>query len=169
VFRLWRLNQESSVVCHFDDRRRNLTNETLNMKFKYTIKKTLEIQNDVLEEKIIKYLTKKSYRITERGSGYIIFIEDEFSDRRISKYDFHTRIGEGKFVFNYSTNHETNLELIYLTSISYYAVLVMLVCAFGIYTNNIMMPVVFSFTFSLPILFKIFYLNNRVFEEIMEC
>lgn len=139
------------------------------MKFKYKIKKTLNVQTDVLEEKISRYLTKNSYRITERGLEYIIFVEDEFSDRRKSRSDFHTRIGEGKFVFKYSADHETNVELIYLTSVSYFAVLVMLVCAFGIYTNNIVMPIVFSFALTLPILYKIFYLNDRVFKEIMEC
>nr|WP_068893334.1 hypothetical protein [Pedobacter panaciterrae] len=83
--------------------------------------------------------------------------------------DFHTRIGEGKFVYNCSVDNETTVELIYLTSVSYFAVLVMLVCAFGIYTNNIVMPIVFSFALTLPILYKIFYLNEHVFKEIMEC
>ncbi|WP_184550907.1 hypothetical protein [Mucilaginibacter sp. FT3.2] len=139
------------------------------MKFKYKIKKTFNTQTEVLEEKISIYLRKNSYRITERGLGYIIFVEDEFSDRRKSRSDFHTRIGEGKFAFNYSADHETKVELIYLTSVSYYAVLVMLVCAFGIYTNNIVMPIVFSLALTLPILYKIFYLNEHVFKEIMEC
>ncbi|MBB6237000.1 hypothetical protein HDC90_001617 [Pedobacter sp. AK013] len=141
--------------------------EAIDMKFKYKIKKTLQIEADLLEEKINRYLIKNSYRITERGLGYIIFVEDEFSDRRRSKSDFHTRIGEGKFVFN-SINHETIVELIYLTSVSYFVVLVMLVCAFGIYTNNIVMPILSSFALTLPILFKIFYLNEHVFKEIME-
>ncbi|TKC60134.1 hypothetical protein FBD94_14555 [Pedobacter hiemivivus] len=139
------------------------------MKFKYKIKRILKVRADVLEEKITTYLIKNSYRITERGSGYIIFVEDEFSDRRKSRYDFHTRIGEGKFVFNCSSDSETTVELIYLTSLSYYAFLVMLVCGFGIYTNNIIMPIVFSLALTTPILCKIFYLNERVFKEIMEC
>lgn len=139
------------------------------MKFKYKIKKILKVRADVLEEKISTYLTKNFYRITERGLGYIIFVEDEFIDRRKSRSDFHKRIGEGKFVFNYSDDHETSVELIYLTSVSYFAVLVMLVCSFGIYTNNIIMPIVFSVALTTPILYKIFYLNENVFKEILEC
>lgn len=139
------------------------------MKFKYKIKETLSLRADVLEEKISIYLRENSYRIVERGSGYIIFVEDEFSDRRKSRYDFNTRIGEGKFVFSNSVDHETYVELIYLTSLSYFAFLVILVCAFGIYTNDIIMPVVFSFALMIPILHKILYLNGHVFKEIMEC
>jgi hypothetical protein len=115
------------------------------------------------------YLAKNAYRIIERGIGYIIFVEDEFSDRRKSKYDFNTRIGEGKFVFNSSVDNETSVELIYLTSLSYFAFLVMLVCAFGIYTNTIIMSIVTSLALTIPILCKIGYLNMNVFKEIMEC
>lgn len=139
------------------------------MKFKYKIKRVLKIRADVLEEKNNSYLTKNSYRIIERGLGYIIFVEDEFSNRRKFRSDFHTRIGEGKFVFNHSVDHETSVELIYLTSVSYFAFLIMLVCAFGIYTNNIVMPIVFSLALTIPIVCKIFYLNERVFKEILEC
>jgi hypothetical protein len=139
------------------------------MKFKYKIKKKLKIQADVLEEKINKYLIKNSYRITERGLGYIIFVEDEFSDRRKARSDFHTRIGDGKFVFSYLTDHETSVELIYLTSVSYFAVFVMLACAFGIYTDNLVMPIVVSFALTLPVLYKIFYMNEHVFKDVMEC
>ena len=139
------------------------------MKFKYKIKKTLKIQAEVLEEQISRYLTKNSYRITERGLGYIIFVEDEFSDRRKSRSDFHTRIEEGKFVINHSSDHETNVELVYFTSFSFVAVLIMLVCAFGFYTNNVVMPIVFSLVLTLPMLFKILYLKEHIFKEIMEC
>jgi len=138
------------------------------MKFKYKIKRTLHIRAEVLEEKISTYLNKNSYRITERGPGYIIFMEDEFSDRKKSRSDFHNRIGEGKFVFNNSVDQETSAELIYLTSVSYYMFLVMLFCAFGIYTNTIVMSIVSSFALAIPILYKILYLNVHVFEEIME-
>ena len=138
------------------------------MKFKYKIKKTLNIRSEVLEEKIRTYLTKSSYRITEIGPGYIIFIEDEFSDRKKSRSDFHNRIGEGKFLFNNSADGETSAELIYLTSVSYYVFLVMVVSAFGIYTNTITMSVVSSFALAIPFLYKILYLNVHVFEEIME-
>lgn len=139
------------------------------MKFKYKVERSLKMQVDILEEKINIYLTKNSYRITERGSGYIIFVEDEYSDRRKFRSDFHTRIGEGKFVFNCMPDHETSVELIYLTSVWYYVILVMLVSAFGIYTNNIIMPMVFSLVLTIPVLYKIFYINEHVFKDIMEC
>jgi len=139
------------------------------MKFKYKIKRTLQTQPGVLEEKVTTYLIKNSYRITEKGPGYIIFIEDEFSDRRRARSDFHTRIGEGKFIFNNVINDETSVELIYLTSVSYYVVLVILACAFGVYTSTLIMPIVFSIALAMPILYRIFYLNSHVFNEIMEC
>lgn len=139
------------------------------MKFKYKIKTIVKTKADVLERKIDNYLIKNSYRITERGLGYVIFVEDEFSDRRKSRSDFYTRIGEGKFVFSYLDDHETSIELIYLTSVSYYIVLVMLVCAFGVYTNTIIISIVTSLLLTTPFLYKIGYLNMNVFKEIMEC
>lgn len=139
------------------------------MKIKLKIKEILKIQPDVLEEKINTYLIQNSYRIVEKGSGYIIFIDDEFSDRRRSRSDFHTRIGEGKFQFNYSAEQETAVELIYLTPTSHYIFLVMLFSAFGIYVGNFIMPIVISLFLTLPILWRIFYLNEHVFNEIMQC
>ena len=62
---------------------------------KCKIKETFNIPPDVLEEKIVMYLKKNAYRITEKGLGYIIFTEDEYSERRIARSDFHTKIGEG--------------------------------------------------------------------------
>jgi hypothetical protein len=143
--------------------------EVLNLKLKNNIKITLKMRPDALEEKINTYLVKNSYRITERGQGYIIFVEDQFSDRRKSKSDSLTRIGEGKFKFAPTAEGETNVELIYFTSISSYIFIVMLVSAFGIYTNNIIMPIIFSIVFTTPILFRIFYLDGHVFKEIMQC
>ena len=139
------------------------------MNLKYKIKATLAVRFGVLEEKIDTYLQNNSYRITERGQGYIIFAEDEFSDRRKSRYDFHNRIGEGKFVFKYLTDEETSVELIFLTSLSYYMFLVLALFAFGIYLNTIIMPIVMSTALTLPILLKIFYLNEHLFNEIMDC
>ncbi len=139
------------------------------MKFKYKIKKELKITPEVLENKINTYLLNNYYRIVERGSGYMIFTEDEFSNRRRSRSDFHTRIGEGKFIFDKKTDGGICVELIYFTSISYYIIIVMLGCAFGIYTKNIIMPVVFSIALTMPILYKILYLNEHVFKEILEC
>lgn len=138
------------------------------MKFKYKIKKVLKGTPKALEHKINAYLLNNFYRITERGTGYIIFTEDEFSNRKRSRSDFHTRIGEGKFLFGEATDDGICVELIYFTSISYYVVIVMLVCAFGIYTKNIIMPIVFSIVLAMPILYKVIYLNERVFKEIQE-
>jgi len=139
------------------------------MNFKYKIKETLQVRFEALEEKIETYLKNNSYRITARGNGYIIFVEDEFSDRRRARSDFHKRIGEGKFVFKYLTDDETSLELIYLTSFSYYMFLVMCVSAFGIYLNTVIMPIVMSMALALPFLLKIGYLNAHVFDEVMQC
>lgn len=138
------------------------------MKVKFSIKREIQLQPNVLEEKIDGYLKSNFYRVTERGSGYIIFVEDEFSDRRKSRSDFHTRIGGGKFEFNNSVENETSVQLIYFTSLSYYVFLVMLFSAFGIYTNNIIMPIVFSIVLTAPILYRAYYLNMYVFKEIME-
>ncbi|MEJ2881847.1 hypothetical protein [Pedobacter sp. GR22-6] len=139
------------------------------MKFKYKIKKSLKIDPKVLEEKINTYLLNNHYRIVERAPGYIIFMEDEFSNRRQSRSDFHNRIGEGKFIFTEKTDDGIYLELIYLTSLSYYIVTVMLVTTFGVYTNNIIMPIVISLALTTPILYKIIKVNERVFKEILEC
>ncbi|SDE45732.1 hypothetical protein SAMN05216464_106210 [Mucilaginibacter pineti] len=139
------------------------------MKIKRHIQKETPIELDVVEEKIEKYLKKNFYRITERGPGFVIFIEDELSNRKRSRSDYHTRIGEGKFVFDYSADQDTIVELIYLTDISYNVFLATLVCAFGIYVNHIVMPIVMSLALTLPVFFKIIYLNGHVFEEILEC
>ena len=139
------------------------------MKFKLKIEKVINIQPDVLEKKIETYLTNNFYRITERGLGYIIFTEDEFSNRKRSRSDFRTRIGNGKFIFGENIGDEIRVELIYFTSISDYIVIVMLVCAFGIYIKNIVMPIVFSIVLAIPILVKIPYLNEHVFKELLEC
>ncbi|MCD0487348.1 hypothetical protein LPB86_03850 [Pedobacter sp. MC2016-14] len=142
--------------------------EDIDMNLKYKVKETLEVRFEVLEGKIDTYLNNNSYRITERGQGYIIFAEDEFSDRSKSRYDFHKRIGEGKFVFKYLTDEETSVELIYLTSLSYYMFLVLSLSAFGIYLNTIIMPIVMSTALTLPFILKFFYLNEHVFDEIMD-
>ncbi|MBO9675176.1 MAG: hypothetical protein J7577_17145 [Sphingobacteriaceae bacterium] len=137
------------------------------MKYKYKIKRTLKIQVDLLERKIEAYLANNGYRIIERGPGYITFTENKFSDRKKSRYDFHTRIGEGKFIFKSSSETETYAELIYFTSMVEYMIIVMLVCLFGIYARNIIMPIIFSIFLTLPLLFKIVYQNEHVFEEIV--
>ena len=139
------------------------------MKFKYKIRRTIKIRSEVLEEKIDNYLSMNSYRIIERGKDYFIFVEDDFSNRKKRRSDFHTRIGEGKFIFNNTNDNETNVELIFFTSLNTYIVIVFLACGFGIYVNNLVMPTVFTLAFAIPILYKILYLNERVFEDIIKC
>lgn len=137
------------------------------MKIKLKIKERMQINSEILEEKINIYLKKNFYRIIEKGPGFVIFIDDEYSDRKRPRSDYHTRIGEGKFEFN-STGQETILKLIYFTPVLYPSFLMMLFVATGMYIKSLM-PIFFSFAFSLPILYKIYYMNEHVFNEILEC
>lgn len=137
------------------------------MKIKLSIKRQVQLEPNVLEEKIDKYLKKNFYRVIERGAGFVIFIDDEYSDRKTFKSDYHTRIGEGKFEFH-STDQETSVKLIYLTSVLYPIFLMMLFAGAGMYTKSFT-PILFSFAFALPIAYKIYYLNQHVFNEILEC
>ena len=136
------------------------------MKIKFSIRRRVEMEPTVLEEKIDEYLKKNFYRITDRGPGFIIFIDDEYSDRKRFRSDFHTRIGEGKFEFH-SVDQGIVIRLIYLTPVLYPIFLMMLFVAFGIYDNSLM-PIFFSSAFSLPIIYKIYYLNEHVFNEVLE-
>jgi hypothetical protein len=138
------------------------------MKLKLNIKKEVELQPDALEEKINIYLKKNFYRVIERGPGFIIFKDDEYSDRRRSSSDHYTRLEEGKFIFH-PNDQGTSAKLIYFTSILYPAFLMMLLIAFGLYVKTSVMPIVFSFVFALPVLFKIYYLQGNVFHEILQC
>jgi len=63
------------------------------MKIKISINKHVQLQPDVLEEKINRYLKQNFYRVIERGPGFVIFIDDEYSDRKRFRSDYHTRIG----------------------------------------------------------------------------
>ncbi|WP_313157716.1 hypothetical protein [Sphingobacterium multivorum] len=137
------------------------------MNFEYKIKRNLDISLIELENKICTYLRNNSYKISKKGNGYITFVEDELSNRRRSRSDFHTRIGEGKFIFREESVGNIQAELNYLTSINYYLFLVGLTLVFGIYTRNIIMPIIFSLVLATPILFKIFYLNEHVFDEVL--
>lgn len=139
------------------------------MKFKYKIKRTLNISPEVFGKKATAYLVHNSYRIIEKGAGYIIFIEDDFSDRRKSSSDFHKRIGEGKLSFRESHEGGTSVELIFLTSVVYYVVFSMIIFSFGIYIDVFIMPIVFSILLTIPILKEIMHLNEHVFKDIMEC
>lgn len=53
------------------------------MEVKLNIKRKLQLEPSVLEEKIYNYLKTNSCHIIERGSGYVIFIDDKFSNRRM--------------------------------------------------------------------------------------
>ena len=136
------------------------------MKIKLDIKTKFELPEATLEQKVSEYLKNNFYRITDRGPGYIIFIDDEFSDRKTYRSDYHTRIGEGKFEFH-SSGEFTVIRLIYLTQVLYPMFLIMVFAAFGIYTKSIV-PIIFSFAFILPILYKMYYLKEHVFKEIAE-
>lgn len=138
-------------------------------KVKLKIKKQLPLPIEVLEEKINSYLGKNFYKIVARGPGYVAFIDDEYSDRKRYRSDYHTRIGEGKFVFSYSTNNETSVELIYLTPVSFYVVVVSLAWILGIWGESIFIPIIYSLFLALPILLKVFWMNEYVFNEIEEC
>ena len=59
------------------------------MKLKLSIQRQVELQPDILEEKINTYLKKNFYRVTERGLGFVIFIDDEYSDRKRPRSDYH--------------------------------------------------------------------------------
>ena len=139
------------------------------MNYKYKVKRELKVPIDVLEERINCYLIKKAYKITEKGPGYLIFTEEEFSDRRRTRSDFHTRIGNGKFVFKSTGDDGTSLEFIHLTPLFEFFVLVILVNIGGFYLKTFIMPTVMSLFLTIPILYRIIYLNEHVFKEIMVC
>lgn len=138
------------------------------MNIKQKITETITIGRDALERKIELYLYNKSYRIIEKGNGYIIFDEDKFSDRVGKRSDFYTRIGEGKFIFEEINNEEIRLELIYFTSVSQYLFIVIAYSVFGIYVKDITMPIVISIVSLIPFFIRIGYLNTNVFKGILD-
>ncbi|MBD1363810.1 hypothetical protein IDJ77_08300 [Mucilaginibacter sp. ZT4R22] len=137
------------------------------MNIKSKIKENFNIELDALELKINHYLASHFYRILEKGSDYIIFVDDEFSDRKRTRSDFHSRIGRGMFKFGQLTDRESYLELTYFTSLSHFIIMFFLFSAFCVYTNNFIMPIFISIGLTLPILIRIFHLNKHVFEEVM--
>ena len=137
------------------------------MKLKLKIQKEVQLTPEVVEEKINTYLRNNFYRTVERGQGFVIFIEDEYSDRKHFQSDYHTRIGEGKFEF-YVNHQGTAIKLICLTEVLYPIFVMTLFAAFGAYIKSFA-PILASFAFSLPIIFKIYYLKAHVFSEIFEC
>lgn len=137
------------------------------MKIKRRIQKELPLQADVLEAKINNYLEKNFYRVVDRGAGYVIFIDDEYSDRKTYRSDFHTRIGEGKFEF-YATEQGATIKLTYFTPVLYPFFLMMVFVASGMYFKFVA-PIFMSLALTLPVLYKFYYLNEHVFNEVLEC
>lgn len=138
------------------------------MKFKQTLTKEIEIQPDDFKEKVISYLLKNHYRITEKGVDYIIFKDDEFSNRKQLGVDIYIRIGTGKFVFNKSHEGHTSAKLIYLTPITYPLFIMVVMSAFGVYIGTIS-PAIFSLAFTIPIIFRIFAIEGNVFKDVLDC
>ncbi len=136
------------------------------MKYKRTIQREVQLAPDILEGKINNYLKKNFYRITDRGDGYIIFIDDEFSDRKSSRSDVHTRIGEGKFEF-YANAQGTFVKLIYLTPVLFPVFLMSVFAAFGAYIGSIG-PIIVSFAFAIPLVVREYYLKGNVFKDVLE-
>lgn len=137
------------------------------MKIRFDIKQDVQLQPEVFEEKLIEYLKKNFYRITDKGPGFVIFIDDEYSDRKRYQSDFHTRIGEGKFEFH-ASGDGTFVKLIYLTPVLYPLILMTIFAAGGAYVKSFA-PILISFAFALPIGYKFMYLNQHVFDDILEC
>ena len=137
------------------------------MKIRLTIRRQLEIQPDEFKNKVDIYLKNNYYRILEEGPGYVIFIDDEYSDRKRRRSDYHSRIGEGKLEF-YAKDNGTDAKLIFKTPVLYPIFLMMLFAIFGIY-NRLMMPVFFSTAFLLPVFYKIYYLKENVFSDLLAC
>ena len=84
----------------------------------------VELNIDIFEEKINTYLKNNFYTVTE-GPGFVIFIDDKYSDKKMPRLDYHNRIGEGKFEIN-EVNQETAVKRIYFTPVLYPAFLVKL-------------------------------------------
>lgn len=136
------------------------------MNIKLTIKKQVKIKTDVFEEKVNRYLEKKFYRVVDRGIGFIVFTEDEYSNRKRLRSDAHTRVGEGKFEFH-SNEDGTAIKLIYLTNITYPIILMTVFTAIGIYYGTFL-PGLTSVVFTLPIVLRIFYLKEHTIDDILE-
>ena len=134
------------------------------MKLKRTIKERFQEQPDVLEQKIDAYLKKYYYRVVETGKGYVIFKEDEFSDREKSRSDYRKRIDEGKFEV-YLVEGGTEIKLTYFIPVLFLFTLMMFFVAVGMYAG-IFAPIIASLFFILPVLNKISYFESKVFDDI---
>ena len=137
----------------------------MNIKLKF--KRLIQLEPEAFEKKVNIYLKKNHYKVIERGTGFIVFVNDESSNRKRHRSDFHTRIGEGKFEF-YTIGEETMVKLEYLTSIIFPVIFIMM-CITASVSYRAFSPIVLSIVCLLPILFKMAYLNENVISEIMEC
>lgn len=137
------------------------------MKIRFKIERQVSVSTDVLEQKINIYLKKNYYRVIDRGEGYVIFINDEYSDRRGSRSDFHNRIGEGKFEF-YATDEGANFKLIYFTPI-WFPVLWMTIFGIGAIYAKTIVPIIMSFAFALPVVSKYYIMKAEVFDDVLAC
>lgn len=122
---------------------------------------------DFIGGNIIIYLEKNFYRITCRGPASIIFIDDEYSERKRSRSDYHARIGEEKFKFN-STDQGAMIKLTYFTEVLPQILFIMLFAMVGMYIRCIM-PFLISFALLIPVAYKMYYLNDYVIDDILEC
>lgn len=136
------------------------------MKIKFSIKKEIQLQPDIIEEKINKYLKKNSYRVTENVPGSIIFIDDRFSDRKTSKRDYYNRIEEGKFELQ-SKGESTIVKLVYLVPVLFEIIVITLIAASGAYFHN---PggILISFALTMSFGYKIYFLNKNVINDMLE-
>ncbi|WP_316834926.1 hypothetical protein [Pedobacter nutrimenti] len=136
------------------------------MKITLSIKKELQLDPEKAEEKILKYLQKKSYKIIKDAAGSISFIDDENDNRKRYRSDFHTRIGEGRFEIQPGSQC-TTVKLIYYTPILFPILMMLGFIVIGIYAQSFAALLgIFMF---LPVLFKIASMNENVFKEILEC
>ncbi|WP_316837032.1 hypothetical protein [Pedobacter nutrimenti] len=131
------------------------------MKITLSIKRELQLDPEKIEEKVVKYLQKKSYKIIENAAGSISFIDDANDNRKRYRSDFHARIGEGRF-----GSQGTTVKLIYYTPILFPTLMMLGFIVIGIYARSLAALLgIFMF---LPALFKIASLNENVFSEILE-
>jgi len=136
------------------------------MRIRFNIKKEIPVEPYVLENKINDYLKNNYYRVTERGDGFIYFTDDEFSNRKGSRSDYYSRINEGKFEFQ-STSQGTIVKLTYFVPVLQEIIVIILFETIAIYAHSFL--VVIPILIILNRVYIVYYLNEHVFKELMEC
>jgi len=136
------------------------------MKITLSIKRELQLDPEKIEEKILKYLQKKSYKVVKNAAGSISFIDDENDNRKRYRSDFHTRIGEGRFEIHPEIQC-TTVKLIYYTPILFPSLMMLGFIVIGIYAQSF--AALLGILMFLPVLFKMASMNENVFNEILEC